>query len=135
MDARLDPLQNEATSGAGRMLTVPDPARMVRFLIRSKGSPAGGEIQIECCPMKGPGIGEGTAQMIVWRQMGAPIPVPHDIGVVAGYYAGKVSGMFRARISTPISGGTVSVWPLVGVLIGNTNKALEPVVAACYVVR
>jgi hypothetical protein len=36
--------------------------------------------------------------------------------------------MFRARISTPVTGGTVTVWPLVGVLIGNTNKALEPVV-------
>ena len=69
--------------------------------------------------------------------MGAPIPVPTDIGVVCEYCAGEVSGMFRARISTPIAGGTgaVSVWPLVGVLIGNTNKALEPVVAAYYVVR
>ena len=58
------------------------------------------------------------------------VPVPHDIGVAAGYYAGKVSGVFRARISTPITGGTgtVSVWALVGVLIGNTNAALEPVV-------
>jgi len=63
------------------------------------------------------------------------VPVPTDIGVVTGYYAGEVSGMFRARIATPIAGGTVSLWPFVGVLIGNTNKALEPVVAAYYVVR
>ena len=60
--------------------------------------------------------------------MGAAVPVPHDIGVVTGYYAGEVSGMFRARISMPVTGGTITVWPFVGVLSGNTNKALEPVV-------
>ena len=54
------------------------------------------------------------------------VPVPTDIGVVTGYYAGKVSGMFRARISTPVMGGTVTAWPLVGV--GNTRAELEPVV-------
>jgi hypothetical protein len=64
---------------------------------------------------------------IVWRAM-KTLPVPTDIFSPAQYYAGKVSGMFRARISTPISGGTVTVWPLVGVLIGNANAALEPVV-------
>jgi hypothetical protein len=126
MEAQLDPLQNDATSGVGKTLIVPEPTRTVRFLIRSKGPPTGGQIQIECCPMKAPGIGEGTAQMTVWRPDGGAISVPTDIGVAAVHYAGKVSGMFRARISTPISGGTVSVWPLVGV--GNTNKALEPVV-------
>jgi hypothetical protein len=128
MEAQLDPLQNDATSGAGKTLIVPEPERIVRFLIRSKGPPTGGEIQIECCPMKAPGSGTGPAQVIVWRPMGAPVPVPTDIGVVTGYYAGEASGMFRARISKPIMGGTVSVWPFVGVLIGNTDKALEPVV-------
>jgi hypothetical protein len=128
MEARLAPLQNEATSGDGRTLIVPDPERIVRFLIRSKGTPVGGQIQIECCPMRGPGTGTGTVQMIVWRQMGAPVPVPTDISTVTEYYAGKVSGMFRARIITPVMGGTATVWPLVGVLIGNANTALEPVV-------
>jgi hypothetical protein len=56
MEAQLKPLQNDATSGDGRTLIVPDFERIVRFLIRSKGSPTGGEIQIECCPMKAPGI-------------------------------------------------------------------------------
>jgi hypothetical protein len=128
MEAQLEPLQNEVTSGAGKTLIVPEPARIVQFLIRSKGSPTGGQIQIECCPMKAPGSGTGPAQMIVWREM-KTVPVPHDIGVAAGYYAGKESGMFRPRISTPISGGTVSVWPLVAGLIGNTEAALEPVVS------
>ena len=128
MVAQLEPLQNEATSGAGRTLTVPDPARMVRFIIRSQGPTTGGEIQFECCPMSRPGSGTGPAQMIVWRPMGAAIPVPTDLGVSI-FDAGKASGMFRARISTPIAGGgTVTVWPLVGVLIGNANAALEPVV-------
>jgi hypothetical protein len=122
----LEPLQSDATSGDGKILTVPDPERIVRFLIRSKGPPTCGEIQIECCPMTPGSGGTGPGQMTVWRQMGAPIPVPTDIGVVAEYYAGKASGMFRARISTPVMGGAVTVWPLVGV--GNTKAALEPVV-------
>ena len=134
MEAQLKPLQNEATNGVGKTLIVPEPERIVRFLIRGKGPPTGGAITFECCPMKAPGIGQGAVQMTVWREM-KTVPVPSDIGVATGYYAGKVSGMFRARISTPIAGGTVSVWPFVGVLIGNTNKALEPVVAAYYVVR
>jgi hypothetical protein len=64
---------------------------------------------------------------MVWRAM-KTVPVPTDIFAVAQYYAGKASGMFRARISTPVTGGNVTVWPLVGVLIGNANAALEPVV-------
>ena len=123
MVAQLDPLQNDATSGVGKTLTVPDPARMVRFIIRSKGTPRG-EITFECCSMDAvPKVSSGIA----WRAM-KTVPVPHDIFSPAQYYAGKVSGMFRARISTPIAGGAVSVWPFVGVLIGNTDKALEPVV-------
>ena len=71
--------------------------------------------------------GNKVSSSIVWRAM-KTVPVPTDLGVVAEYYVGQASDMFRARISTPITGGTVSVWPLVGVLIGNANKALEPVV-------
>jgi hypothetical protein len=124
MEALLKPLQSDATSGDGKMLTVPAPERIVRFLIRSKGTPMGGEITFECCPMDTvPKVSSG----IVWRAM-KTVPVPTEIGVAAVHYAGKVSGMFRARISKPIMGGTVSVWPLVGVLIGNANAALEPVV-------
>jgi hypothetical protein len=51
MEKQLDPLQLDATSGDGRILTVPDPERMVRFLIRTLGNPIGGEITFECCPM------------------------------------------------------------------------------------
>ena len=126
MEAQLGPLQNEATSGAGRTLTVPDPARIVRFIIRCKGTPMAGQITFECCPM---GAAPHLSSGMVWRVM-KTLPVPTDIFAVAQYYAGKVSGVFRARISTPITGGTgtVSAWPFVGVLIGNANAALEPVV-------
>jgi len=97
---------------------------MVRFIIRCKGTPIGGKITFECCPMDTvPKVSSG----IVWRAM-KTVPVPTDIGVVTGYYAGEVSGMFRARISTPVTGGTITVWPFVGVLIGNANAALEPAV-------
>jgi len=60
METLLSPLQLDATSGGGKTLTVPDPARMVRFSIRSKGTPMGGEITFECCPMdtKRAGCGE-----------------------------------------------------------------------------
>jgi hypothetical protein len=121
MEAQLEPLQNDATICAGKRLTVPDPARMVRFIIRSKGTPMGGEITFECCPMdtgQAPKVSAG----MVWRAL-KTVPVPTDIFATAQYYAGKVSGVFRARISSAITGGTgtVSVWPLVGVLIGNAN--------------
>lgn len=96
MEALLKPLQNDATSGTGKTLTVPDPARMVQFLIRVKGTPMGGEITFECCPM---GAAPYLSSGIAWRVM-KTLPVPTDIFAVAEYYAGKVSGMFRARIST-----------------------------------
>ena len=54
MEAQLKPLQVDATRGDGRTLTVPDPERMVRFMIRCKGTPMGGEITFECCPMERP---------------------------------------------------------------------------------
>jgi hypothetical protein len=72
------------------------------------------------------GAGPMVAVLPVWRPDRGAISVPTDIGVAAVHYAGKMSGVFRARISTPVMGGTVTVWPLVGV--GNTRAELEPVV-------
>ena len=92
----LKPLQLDATSGDGRTLIVPEPERIVQFLIRSKGTPRG-EITFECCPMDTvPKVSSG----IVWRAL-KTVPAPTDIFGTTGYYAGEVSGMFRARISTP----------------------------------
>jgi hypothetical protein len=42
----------------------------------------------------------------------ATIPVPADNGL-AQYYTEEASGLFRARISRPVSNGTVTVTPLV----------------------
>jgi hypothetical protein len=42
MEAQLEPLQNEARSGMGKTLIIPEPARTVRFIIRSEGPPTGG---------------------------------------------------------------------------------------------
>lgn len=127
MEAQLKPLQLDAISGDGRTLTVPDPERIVRFIIRTLGNPMGGEITFECRPMEAPVTGTGTVQIPVWREM-KTVPVPTDISTVTEYSAGKASGMFRARISTPVMGGTATVYPFVGVLPGNANTALEPVV-------
>ncbi len=45
----LKPLQDKATTGAGKRLVLPEPRR-VRFLIRGEGSVSAGAVTIECCP-------------------------------------------------------------------------------------
>jgi hypothetical protein len=78
METLLSPLQSDATSGVGKTLIVPEPERIVRFLIRGKGPPTGGEITIECCPMDTvPKVSSG----IVWRAM-KTVPAPTDIGLL-----------------------------------------------------
>jgi hypothetical protein len=87
MEEQLEPLQNEAKSGVGKTLIIPEPARTVRFIIRSQGPTTGGEIQFECCPMKAPGSGTG-GPVIVWRPDGGAISVPTDNGVAIHYAVG-----------------------------------------------
>jgi hypothetical protein len=45
----LKPLQDRATTGAGKTLVLPEPRR-VRFLIRGEGPVSAGAVTIECCP-------------------------------------------------------------------------------------
>jgi hypothetical protein len=74
MERLLSPLQSDATSGVGKTLIVPDPERIVRFSIRSKGTPMGGGITFECCPTdtgQAPRVSAG----MVWRAM-KTLPVP-----------------------------------------------------------
>jgi len=52
---------------------------------------------------------------IVWRAM-KTVPVPTEIGVAAVHYAGKVSGMFRARNQQAHHGWHGQCLALVGVL-------------------
>ena len=55
----------------------------------------------------------------------ATIAVPADNGL-AQYYTEEASGLFRARISRPVSNGTVTVTPLVSVVAqtGRTGQGL-----------
>ena len=99
----LKPLQERATIGAGKRLVLPEPRR-VRFLIRGEGRVSAGAVTIECCP-------ESTKAGKFWMEL-ATIPVPSDNGL-AQYYTEEASGLFRARISRPVSNGTVTVTPLV----------------------
>jgi hypothetical protein len=99
----LRPLQEKATIGAGKRLVLPEPRR-VRFLIRGEGAVSAGAVTIECCP-------ESTKAGKFWLEL-ATIPVPADNGL-AQYYTEEASGLFRARISRPVSNGTVTVTPLV----------------------
>src|SRR5919106_3104662 len=99
----LKPLQDKATTGVGKSLVLPEPRR-VRFLIRGEGSVSAGAVTIECCP-------ESTKAGKFWMEL-ATIPVPADNGL-AQYYTEEASGLFRARISRPVSNGTVTVIPLV----------------------
>ena len=99
----LKPLQDKATTGAGKRLVLPEPRR-VRFLIRGEESVSAGAVTIECCP-------ESTKAGKFWMEL-ATIPVPADNGL-AQYYTEEASGLFRARISRPVSNGTVTVTPLV----------------------
>jgi len=91
----LKPLQDKATTGAGKRLVLPEPRR-VRFLIRGEGSVSAGAVTIECCP-------ESTKAGKFWMEL-ATIPVPADSGL-AQYYTEEASGLF--------SNGTVTVTPLV----------------------
>ena len=98
----LKPLQDKATTGAGKRLVLPEPRR-VRFLIRGEGSVSAGAVTIECCP-------ESTKAGKFWMEL-ATIPVPDN--AVAQYYTEEASGLLRARISQPVSNGAVTVTPLV----------------------
>jgi hypothetical protein len=95
----LKPLQDKATTGAGKRLVLPEPRR-VRFLIRGEGSVSAGAVTTECCP-------ESTKAGKFWMEL-ATIPVPADSGLTQ-YYTEEASGLFRARISRPVSNGTVTV--------------------------
>ena len=98
----LTPLQDKATTGAGKRLVLPEPRR-VMVLIRGEGPASAGAVTIECCP-------ESTKPGKFWMEL-ATISVPAD--GLAQYYTEEASGLFRARISRPVSNGTVTVTPLV----------------------
>src|ERR1700746_1892248 len=100
--------QNAATTGEGVTHFLPE-TRRVTFSVTGNGPVTGGAVTIECCPSmiatstsSTPLPGLGTA----WTSL-TTITVPASATVE--YHAGNVSGSFRARIRTPVTGGTVKV--------------------------
>ena len=99
-------LQAFTTTGDGLTLTLPD-ARFVTFKVQGNGNVTAGAVAIECCPQTTPTPpSAGSADGMIWTTL-TTILVPANKEV--GYRAGLVSGTFRARISTPVTGGTVTV--------------------------
>src|SRR6266480_5616495 len=101
--------QNAATNGEGLTQFLPEP-RTVRFRVTGNGSVSAGAVTIECCPSMTPtplpGSGSGAGSGATWTSL-TTITVPAN--ATTEYRADSVVGSVRARISNPITGGTVSV--------------------------
>jgi hypothetical protein len=99
-------LQVNATTGNGETLVLSEP-RLVTFKIQGNGKVSDGTVTLECCPQTAPlapgSVSEGA---MVWTAL-TTITVPAN--ATTEYRAGSVFGTFRARISTPVTGGTVTV--------------------------
>jgi hypothetical protein len=100
-------LQVNATTGNGvTTLVLPQP-RLVTFKVTGNGPVTAGAITIECCPQNKPiAPGSGSEGAMVWEVL-TPIAVPAKATI--DYFAGIQFGTLRARISTPVTGGTVTV--------------------------
>ena len=102
-------LQVNATTGNGQTLALPEP-RLVTVKITGHGPVSAGQITIECCPQTlavgkddVPGKDDVTT---VWTPI-TTIAVPAN--ATTDYFAGIQFGTLRARINTPVMGGTVTV--------------------------
>lgn len=99
--------QAAATSGDDLTQQLQDSPRSVVFRITGNGSVKAGAVTIERfvqdSPLQNVPL---TSNQSVWTAI-TTITVPAN--VTTEYVAGTVSGTFRARISTPVSGGTVTV--------------------------
>ncbi len=98
--------QVTATNGVGVSQFFLEPT-FTTFRTTGNGSVSAGAVTIECCPGNTPmtdvpSLGFAPA----WTAL-TTIAVPANSTVE--YRAGIVSGTFRARISTPVTGGTVTV--------------------------
>ena len=100
--------QNAATTGEGLTQFLPQP-RTVTFRVTGNGSVSAGAVTIECCPSMTPaplpGSGSGAGSGTTWTSL-TTITVPAN--ATTEYRADSVVGSVRARISTPITGGTVT---------------------------
>jgi hypothetical protein len=102
-------LQINATTGNGQILVLPDP-RLVTFKVTGDGSVSAGQVTIEGSPkMLVVGKDDVPGQndvSTVWTPI-TTIAVPAN--ATTEYFAGIQFGTLRARISTPVTGGTVTV--------------------------
>jgi hypothetical protein len=99
-------LQVAATNGNGFSVFFRE-ANFVTFRVTGNGPVTAGQVTVECCPQATPiAPGSGSGGAMVWTTLNT-IPVPAN--KTAEWSAGSVSGTFRARISTPVTGGTVTV--------------------------
>ena len=99
-------LQVNAITGDGLTLTLPE-ARFLTFRITGSGNVTAGTVAIECCPQVTPMPPGGlSGRGMVWTTL-TTIAVPPN--ATTECFAGSVSGTFRARINTPVTGGTVTV--------------------------
>src|SRR5437016_6441470 len=101
--------QNAATTGDGLTQFLPEPGT-VTFRVTGNGSVTAGAVTIECCPSMTPtplpGSGSGAGSGTTWTSL-TTIIVPAN--ATTEYRAQSVVGSVRARISTPVTGGTVTV--------------------------
>jgi hypothetical protein len=100
-------LQVNASTGNGFTVTLLGP-RFLTFKVQGNGNVAAGAVAIECCPQDTPiSPGSGSAGAMVWTTLTTiPVPANKEVEYIV---AGSVSGNFRARISTSVTGGTVTV--------------------------
>src|SRR6266550_359846 len=98
--------QNAASTGEGLTQFLPLP-RTVRFRVTGNGPVSAGAVTIECCPGNAPMTPTGSSSLgATWTAL-ITITVPAN--ATTEYRADSVVGSVRARISTPITGGTVTV--------------------------
>src|SRR5437762_11271229 len=102
--------QNAATIGEGLTQFLSEP-RTVTFRVTGNGSVTGGAVTIECCPSMTaiplpPGSGSGVGSGTTWTSL---ITITVLANATTEYRANSVVGSVRARISTPITGGTATV--------------------------
>ena len=98
--------QNAATTGEGLTQFLPEP-RTVTFRVTGNGPVSAGAVTIECCPGNAPLTPTGSSSLgATWTAL-TTITVPAN--ATTEYRADSVVGSVRARISAPITGGTVTV--------------------------
>jgi hypothetical protein len=99
-------LQVAATNGNGLSVFFRE-ANFVTFRVTGNGPVTAGQVTIECCPQATPiAPGSGSGGAMVYTAL-TTIAVPAN--ATAEYRASLVSGTFCARISMPVTGGTVTV--------------------------